>query len=96
MDCFKKPHIEFGTDVASEQSLTGQSPAISEAKHNLILIEDRSKRLGFNWSVAIKEYVKRIPLRITKNSTKLTLTPIQKSRLFPAVTKYFKSFSILQ
>lgn len=28
--------------LVSEQSLTGQSPAISEAKNNLILIEDRS------------------------------------------------------
>lgn len=32
--------------LVSEQSLTGQSPAISEAKNNLILIEDRTEPMA--------------------------------------------------
>lgn len=48
MNSFEQSKVELidllePDSLVSEQSLTGQSPAISEAKNNLILIENRNK-----------------------------------------------------
>lgn len=42
--------------LVSEQSLTGQSPAISEAKNNLILIEDRSTAISSSFTNRIDRF----------------------------------------